>query len=237
MRAFFSKEDGNTHIIVLGLVWAALFISLIFFDFFTVFINKRVSQTSADAAALGASEEAMKVYQSRLRMDINTESAILSARVYAEASARAAAERIPFEVAWRQIINERHIPSGVEKKLKNLNYDVDATEALTYFYGPFYKNDMGRITEMMCSAIRSAPSVKSEARYYAEKNGASPEVKLIFPYKERFEVFVSVKKTTSFQSVADDRFKPGERDIYANAAASIKLPKGIPYYPSRCGSF
>ncbi|KRG09374.1 pilus assembly protein TadG-related protein [Lederbergia galactosidilytica] len=67
---YIKNEEGNTLLVILGLLIGAIFISFIFFDFFTTFATKRVSQTGADAAALAAANEIKHVYDDKLKSEI-----------------------------------------------------------------------------------------------------------------------------------------------------------------------
>jgi|GEM_PF-3623572 len=236
MRHILSEERGSSHIIILGLVWGMFLLSILFFDFFGVFITKRISQTSADAAALAATKEAVRVYQAELKSEVNRQVSYWRPIYRSEAHALVAASEgtLTFEEAWQIVMTRHGVPSGLERKLwEPSQYTVDVAEALNYFY----RLNRGQITRIMCNAIENNPGVKQAAVDYARKNGADREVKMIFPYKGEFQVYVSVKRPTAFMFLKEEQFNPGESDVYSEAAAAIKIPSGITYYRSYCGSW
>ena len=57
IRKYVQNERGDgLMLVIIGMLFTSIFLCFVFFDFSNVFINKRVTQTGADLAALaGAS--------------------------------------------------------------------------------------------------------------------------------------------------------------------------------------
>ncbi|AQS54494.1 MAG: pilus assembly protein TadG-related protein [Novibacillus thermophilus] len=250
---YLNNERGNTLMVVLGLLIAAIFISFIFFDFFTTFANKRVSQTGADAAALGAAQKIKEIYDAKLddeieeRMDQLREEAnhlvdeLLGRHEDEEGNTEddegedeSEEPEVTEDEAWEEVLDEMDIPDELRDAIRYPWADFDANEALKYlFHNPWYKdifsfdNDIEEINDVVCEEIVNTESEWREAaRYYAVTNGAKEDVDIDF-IGDEFRVYVRVKREPSFITVDESLFGEGERDIYAEAEASIKTPTGI----------
>ena len=249
---YLNNERGNTLMVVLGLLIAAIFISFIFFDFFTTFANKRVSQTGADAAALGAAQKIKEIYDAKLddeieeRMDQLQEANHLvdellgrhrgRGRKYRRRRRRGRVGRARSDRrrGLGRSSGQMDIPDELRDAIRYPWADFDANEALKYlFHNPWYKdifsfdNDIEEINDVVCEEIVNTESEWREAaRYYAVTNGAKEDVDIDF-IGDEFRVYVRVKREPSFITVDESLFGEGERDIYAEAEASIKTPTGI----------
>lgn len=57
MKKYLRNENGSTYLVIFGIMMVGIILSLVLFDFSSVFMTKRVSQTSADAASLAAAQK------------------------------------------------------------------------------------------------------------------------------------------------------------------------------------
>ncbi|GAA0376124.1 hypothetical protein [Bacillus horti] len=233
-------------IIVIGLVMGAIFISFIFFDMFTVFMNKRVSQTSADAAVLGAVQEIKTVYEESLTEQLKTEMEELEEKVEErleeilaiigddEGDDEESNEDPPYDTDDKDeliklILEDMDVPEELHCYFESPRCQLNANAALAYFF-----EDIGT-TSRVCQAIGSNWSrVEQAAQYYATKNGAQDEVELIFPYRDQFAIYAAVYTEASFVTVDDASFGAGARNVEAAAAANIVFPEGLTFVLGSC---
>lgn len=243
---FLQNEKGNTMLVVLGLLVAAIFISFIFFDMFTTFATKRMSQTGADAAALAAANEIKEIYDNRLKTEIEDRMELLR-----EVANELVDEELgifdgdeedgddedepsqeDIDRAWRTVLNRMQVPRALRAAVRNEDADYDANIALRYFfnnvwYREWFSDEIEEINEVVCEEIATHRSQwEAAAQFFATENGADEEIETEFR-GDVFRVYVRVKKPASFMTVDDSLFGAGERDVYAEAEASIKEPRGI----------
>lgn len=251
MKRYLKNERGNTMLVVLGLLIAAIFISFIFFDFFTVFANKRMSQTSADAAALAAAQEIKVIYDEKLDTEIEERMEQLREEANELVDGELGGDEdeegnnkeddgdggsdepeMTEDEAWEKVLDDMDIPDELKEAIRNPHADFDANEALKYFfdnvwYKEWFSDEIDEINDVVCEEIVNTESQWQEAaRYYAETNGADRDIEIDF-LEDEFRVYARVKKPASFITVDDSFFGEGERDVYAEAEASIKTPKDI----------
>ncbi|MCM3113224.1 pilus assembly protein TadG-related protein [Lederbergia lenta] len=262
---YLNNEKGNTLLVILGLLVGAIFISFVFFDFFTTYASKRISQTSADAAVLAAANEIQKVYDEELKSEIGSRMDRLRevAKELVEKEVgdieeeeekekekekeknkdkgknkkEEVEEKREFtdremDAIWKKVLDKMEIPNELRKAVRYEYEEVNANIALKYFfknvwYKEWFSSEVKEINDVACEAIRNAESEWTEAaKYFATKNGAEEDFELIFKGQE-FKVKARVKKEASFITVDDETFGNGQRDVYAEAEASIKTPKDI----------
>jgi hypothetical protein len=239
MRKYLKNERGGSMLlIIVGMLLASIFISFMFFDFFNVFISKRISQTSADAAVLAAAKEARQVYEDEYTEAIEKELDDLrdlfddkkeegeEEESEGEGEGEGEGETPPpdEESILDGIIDELNkaykkatMPPGLRKWLEDPSVKVDPVEALNYFY------DDDELSSMACSAIRGdLDRIQAAADEYAKKNGADRNVEVDFN-QEEFKIFVESERDGSYVTVDDSMFE----GIKADAQATIKQPKGI----------
>ncbi|WP_408009133.1 hypothetical protein ACJROX_02095 [Pseudalkalibacillus sp. A8] len=235
MKKYIKNERGNGMLLVIvGMLIASIFISFMFFDFFNVFISKRISQTSADAAVLAAAKEARLIYEERYTAAIESELEDLrelfddekeKAETEEEEGDEEEEEPPPDEESLLDsIIKEIEIkyrevtmPPSLRDWLEDPDAEVDPVEALKYFY------EEDELNEMACTAISSdLERIRKAADEYARKNGADRNVQVEFD-QSKFSVFVESEKDGSYVT-ADDSLFDG---IDADASATIKRPKGL----------
>lgn len=250
---YLQNERGNTLLVVLGLLIAAIFISFIFFDFFTAFANKRIGQTSADAAALAAAQEIKIIYDELLDTEIEARMDQLREEAQDrvdellgnddddegnneddDGESESDEPEITEDEAWEDVLDDMDIPGELRNAIRYPGANFNANEALKYlFHNPWYRDwlsfndDIQEVNEVVCEEIINTESQwKAAAQYYAETNGADPDIEIDF-IGDEFRVFARVKKPGSFITVDDSLFGEGERDVYAEAEASIKTPREI----------
>ncbi|MCR2823704.1 pilus assembly protein TadG-related protein [Lederbergia panacisoli] len=246
------NEKGNTLLVIIGLLVGAIFISFIFFDFFTTYASKRVSQTSADAAVLAAANEIKDVYDEKLKSEIEIRMDRL--REVANEFVQEKIDEImddnteededgnpipppsltarELDTIWKWAMDKMQIPNELRKAVRYSYEEVNANLALRYFfknvwYKEWFSREVKEINDVACEAIKkSEPRWTDAATYFAVKNGAEEDIDIIFKGKE-FKVMARVKKSASFITVKDQSFGSGEQDVFAEAEASIKTPKEI----------
>jgi hypothetical protein len=231
---YLNNEKGSTLLVVIGLLMATIFISFIFFDFFTTFAAKRVGQTSADAAALGAAEEAKKIYDKELRKRLEERMNELKAEKEAEKAEEEEGEEggaepedeggitTPIVSDLADAIFGKTMPSDLERWINGEDVEVDLNKAIKFLF----KED--EINEIACGSIDNAiPQLEDAARFYAEINGAEEDIDVEFPYEGDFTVYVQVKKKAEFVTVDETMFSGDENKVKAEAAVNIASPKGI----------
>lgn len=227
------NEQGSTVILVIGLLVGSIFLSFVCFDLFTAYMSKRISQTSADAAVLAAAQAARKAYEDHVTGVIQEKFAQLQKDVD-EKVAELVDEDTTYEEAWDMVMELFEIRPKfpeIEEKLKNPGDVIEAGRALKYFF----RHDEKQIERTICFGIqKNMAEVEAAAQAYARKNGAAEQVNVVFPYDDQFEIYAKVKRPTSFVLVDDDKFAPGARDVYTEAAASIQLPQEIELGDSPC---
>lgn len=228
---YLKNEKGSTLLVVMGLLMAAIFISFIFFDFFTTFAAKRVGQTSADSAALAAAEEAKQIYDKELKKQIKDRLEKLKSEQEAEEEGSDDVEppedggiSTPLPGIGDALFG-KEMPPGVEKWINGSIVDLDSldlNEALKYLF------EQDEINKISCGSIEDAfPQIEEAARHYAKINGAEDDIEVEFPYEGEFKVFVKVKKKAEFVTVDENMFSGDENKVRAEAAVNIATPKGI----------
>ncbi|WP_416730350.1 pilus assembly protein TadG-related protein [Fictibacillus sp. JL2B1089] len=229
---YLKSEKGSTLLVVMGLLMAAIFISFIFFDFFTTFAAKRVGQTSADAAALAAAEEAKQIYDKELKEQIKERLDKLKEEQAEEEEEESKGDEPQEDEGISTPLPEigdvlfgKEMPPGVEKWINGSIVDLDSlnlNEALKYLF------EQDEINKISCGSIDDAfPKIEEAARHYAKLNGAEDDIEVEFPYEGEFKVYVKVKKKAEFVTVDENMFSGDENMVRAEAAVNIATPKGL----------
>ncbi|MFG6497540.1 pilus assembly protein TadG-related protein [Fictibacillus sp. UD] len=220
------NEKGSTLLVVMGLLIASIFISFIFFDFFTTFATKRVSQTSADAAALAASNEAKKVYDEELSKELKDRMEKLKKDADKEKDKEGKEEGEEPPVEDDGLLGGifdgvgKEMPPDLEEWLEDPSVDVDLNDALKYLF------EEDEVNDIACGAINENRNrIEEAARYYATKN-KSDDVEVEFFYNNAFQIYVEVKKGAEFVTV-DEEALGDNNQVKANASAVIQAPKGM----------
>ncbi|UOE92258.1 MULTISPECIES: pilus assembly protein TadG-related protein [Bacillaceae] len=240
MKKIVTNERGNTTLVIMGLLFATIVVTFIFFDFFSAFAAKRGSQTGADAAALAAANEAHQIYDARLRTEVQQKMDDLRALVNLLVANRIAEheaeqeeldeedrEEPDVEAIFNSVIStllsgfNGPMPNDLRQWIRGHDVEVNANRALRFFFTDT------EVNWMVCNEITdNLDRVQEAARYYAETNGAEEELRIAFPYNEQFHVYVEVEKKPHlvfFPDMAEN----GENNVEARASASIKMPRNM----------
>ncbi|WP_026691109.1 pilus assembly FimT family protein [Alteribacter aurantiacus] len=245
MNKIMKEERGSTLIIVVAILIAAIFMSFVFFDIFTTFANKRVSQTSADAGALAAAKEIREAYEGELRAEVLNELRDLDERIGEELDELLEEllderdeededeEEIDEDELLDDIYEEWEIPESILDRLEDPTAEIDIVDAIEFFFD----GDHGDVTAIMCRGVQKQwEQVEGAATYYAEKNGAVNEgpddVTVRFPYDGEFKVQVYAKRNPSYVTVSSDDLS--NNDLFAQAAADVESIPGFEFIASRC---
>ncbi|MCF6139559.1 CS domain-containing protein [Pseudalkalibacillus berkeleyi] len=231
MKKYLKNERGGGMLfIIVGMLLASIFISFMFFDFFNVYISKRVSQTSADAAALAAAKEAREVYEEEYTSMIKTELEGLrdlfdDEKAAGEEEEGEEGDPPPEEDSLLDSIidevnksyKEATMPPNLRDWLEDPEVKVDPVEALKYFY------DEDELSTVACSSVsNNMDRIRKAAEEYAKKNGADKNVMVKFD-KKKFRIIVESEKKGTYVTAEDSLFD----GIKADASATIKRPKKI----------
>ncbi|GAK06096.1 hypothetical protein JCM19037_4657 [Geomicrobium sp. JCM 19037] len=204
--AYIKNEQGSSHVLSIGLIMVAILLSFVFFDMYSTFASKNISQTSSDAAALGAAEEIRKTYEDGLKDDLDR---LLSS-----------------------IDEDDEDLYPIKERIEDAA-EVNVIESLIDLYNAMEEDNPEEIIfESMCSTIRQSESdIIQVAQHYADENGASgPINNFQFPHDEKFAVILATERDTAFATVDLD-----DLQLDTHAAAAVKLPKELDYDQNYCG--
>lgn len=170
--AYIKNEQGSSHVLSIGLIMVAILLSFVFFDMYSTFASKNISQTSSDAAALGAAEEIRKTYEDGLKDDLDR---LLSS-----------------------IDEDDEDLYPIKERIEDAA-EVNVIESLIDLYNAMEEDNPEEIIfESMCSTIRQSESdIIQVAQHYADENGASgPINNFQFPHDEKFAVILATERDT-----------------------------------------
>jgi len=244
---FIKNERGSgTVIIMIGLVLAAIFLALMFFDLSNVFINKRVTQTGADAAALAAAQTANKHMREDLKTETQKKLDELGERWedFLENALKAISEdddddkdkgkdkddedkkEPPEPPTTEEILEEfvkmveaelgKPMPGDIKAWLLDHSVKVKAETAMKFFF------EDDEVSDMACSSvINHWEKAKQKAESYAKKN-QNDELTQIRFIPEDFRVFVETERKGKYTTVSDDDVPA----VTSESSVKIGEPKG-----------
>jgi hypothetical protein len=235
LRNYINNERGSGMLVLMvGMLIAAIFIAFIFFDFSSVFINKRVTQTGADAAALAAVKESGKSLGEDLRDETQEKLDELREDFedFLEAEAESnegsddegESEDLPTpEELLENFIDQvevdlgRRMPSDIKEWLRDSSVEVDANSALKFFF------EEDEVSEIACTSVRDNLSgAREAAERYAKENQNDRLVDIRF-IPEDFRIYVETDRKGQYVTVSDKLLSP----IKSEASARIGSPKGF----------
>lgn len=235
LKSYIKNERGSgTLIIMVGMVLAALFFGFLFFDFSNVFINKRVTQTGADAAAIAAAQTSNKYMKEHLQEETQKELEKLGAeweRFLADVLASYADDGDPetpapsppsteeildMFVKMKERALGKNMPGDVRAWLLNHSVKVVAETAMKFFFKD------KEVSDMSCKVVRGhLKDAKKEAEDYAKKN-QNDKLKDIKFIPEDFRIFVETERKGKYTTVPDKEVPA----ITSESSAKIGEPEG-----------
>ncbi|MBU8881368.1 hypothetical protein BGM26_20830 [Bacillus sp. FJAT-29790] len=224
LKEIINNERGSGMLIVMvGMLMAAIFIALMFFDFSNVFIHKRVTQTGADAAALAAAKSSNLYMSDRLKEETQSELDALGVRW--ENYLRSVLEGEdppPIAVILANFVRmeeARHagrtMPGDVVSWLLNHSIEVKANSAMRFFFG-----DEG-VNTLACKFVReNFDNASKEAERFAKAN-QNDDVKTIRFIEKDFRIYVVTELKAKFTTVSNESIPA----ITSEASVKIGEPK------------
>lgn len=229
-----NEKGSGTTVFMVGMVLAALFLAIIFFDFSTIFVNKRVTQTGADAAALAAAKSSTISMREELKEETQEELDELGERwedflEAANAPGEPPAEGEPpppapttdellkdfIEMVERQ--KGKNMPGSIKRWLLNHSVSVEAEEAMKFFFSD------AEVSDMSCKAVRdNLAEAREEAEKFAERNDNDRVIDFQFIPGE-FRMYVETDRKGKYTTVSDE----GVPAISSESSARIGEPAGF----------
>lgn len=224
------NESGSGMLIVMvGMLIAAIFIALMFFDFSNVFINKRVTQTGADAAALAAAKSSKEYMEDRLQEETQSELEALGDRwesyLKSVLDAVKEGEEPPSEeeiladfISMEEASHGgRSMPGDVVSWLRNHSVEVEANPAMMFFFGE------DGVNTLACEAVRdNFENATKEAKQFAKEN-QNDDVKIINFIGKDFRIYVVTERKGKYTTVSDESVPA----VTSEASVKIGEPTGF----------
>jgi Putative Flp pilus-assembly TadE/G-like len=232
-KEYITNERGSGMLVlIIGMLIAAIFIAFIFFDFSNVFINKRVTQTGADAAALAAVKESGKTLKEDLRDETqdkldDLKEAFEDFLEQAEDEGSEDEEEPKDLPSPDELLDDfisqveaelgRQMPNDIKEWLKDSSVEVDANSALKFFF------EEDEVSEIACKSVRDNISgAREAAERYAKENQNDRLVDIRF-IPEDFRIYVETDRKGQYVTVSDDMLSP----VKSESSARIGSPKGF----------
>ncbi|WP_158318868.1 pilus assembly protein TadG-related protein [Robertmurraya kyonggiensis] len=243
LKSYLKNERGSgTLLIMVGMVLAAIFFGLLFFDFSNVFINKRVTQTGADAAAIAAAKTANDYMKDELQTKTQEELDNLGEeweKFLEEAlgdleeeeegeedgdegeetpppDPPSTEELLDLFVDMKETVMGKSMPGDVRAWLLNHSVSVKALTAMKFFF------DDEEVNEMSCKVVREhLGDAREEAEEYAEKNQNDHVTEFTF-IPEDFRIYVETDRSGKYTTVPDKEVPA----VTSESSAKIGDPEG-----------
>ncbi|WP_449621934.1 pilus assembly protein TadG-related protein [Robertmurraya sp. Marseille-Q9965] len=244
LKSYLKNERGSgTLLIMVGMVLAAIFFGLLFFDFSNVFINKRVTQTGADAAAIAAAKTANEYMKDELQTKTQDEldklgkewekfleNALEDLKEEEEESEEdgdegeetpppdppSTEELLELFVDMKENVMGKSMPGDVRAWLLNHSVKVKAMTAMKFFF------DDDEVNDMSCKVVRKhLEDAREEAEEYAEKNQNDHVAEFTF-IPEDFRIYVETDRRGKYTTVPDGEVPA----ITSESSAKIGDPEG-----------
>lgn len=222
-----NERGSGTLIIMVGMVLAAIFFGLLFFDFSNVFINKRVTQTGADAAAIAAAQTSNTHMKEYLREKTQEELEDLGdewekfleetlAAVAEGETPPSTTEILAMFVAMKETSLGKSMPGDIRAWLLNHSVTVKAKTAMRFFF------DDEEVNEMSCKVVRDKlAEAKKKAEDFAKKNQNDKLTDIQFIPKD-FRIYVETERKGKYTTVPDSEVPA----ITSESSAKIGDPEG-----------
>lgn len=240
LKSYLKNEQGSgTLLIMVGMVLAAIFFGLLFFDFSNVFINKRVTQTGADAAAIAAAKTANDYMKDELKTKTQEELDKLGKeweKFLEEAledleeeegeedgdeetpppDPPSTQELLEMFVDMKEAMMGKSMPGDVRVWLLNHSVRVKALTAMKFFF------DDEEVNDMSCKVVRDhLGDAREEAEEYAEKNQNDHVTEFTF-IPEDFRIYVETDRKGKYTTVPDEEVPA----VTSESSAKIGDPEG-----------
>ncbi|MFC5588825.1 pilus assembly protein TadG-related protein [Sporosarcina soli] len=222
-RKIIQNERGDGLMLVMvGILLTSVFICFVFFDFSNVFINKRVTQTGADAAALAgaksSSEYMSEILQEKVEEELEDVTRSWEAYLAAALDEEKSIAEL-FDEFIESVENSRgkSMPGDIRNYIWSGSGQVEGNPALRFF---FKDNE---ISVMACKAVRdNLPSSYREATAFAEENQNDRLVDYQF-LEDEFKIYAKTERNGQYITVPDSSVKA----ISAQASIQIGSPKDV----------
>lgn len=223
-RKIIRNERGDGLMLVMvGILVASVFICYVFFDFSTVFVNKRVTQTGADSAALAGAKSSSEYMSEVLKEKVEEELEDVTRSWEAYLAAAMDEEGISITDLFNEFIENvensrgKSMPGDVRNYIWNGSGQVEGNPAMRFFF----KDD--QISTIACKAVRdNLPTSQSEAMAFAEKNQNDGLVDYQF-LEDEFKIYAKTERKGQFITVPDSSVGA----ISAQASIQIGSPKDV----------
>lgn len=237
LKNYINNEKGSGMLIIMvGMLIAAVFIAMMFFDFSNVFINKRVTQTGADSAALAAARSSKDKMKETLQEETQEELDALG-EAWEQFLEDAAGEGDPpaegedppppppserellakFVEMMEEKYDGRRMPGDMVRWILDHSVEVKAKTAMKFFF------DDDGVRDIACKAVRDNLTVaREEAEEFAKENQNDKIKKMTF-IPEDFRIYIVTERKGQYTTVPDE----GVPAITAESSARIGEPEGF----------
>ncbi|WP_277679688.1 pilus assembly protein TadG-related protein [Gracilibacillus dipsosauri] len=250
-----NNERGAATFIMFSLFAGMILMGFIFFDLTSVFMERRMSQTGSDAAAIAAAQKAEEIYQEKVKErseeitgDLKDEIERLKQewreeweRMVEEASEDEDEEDSGSSVdvpSWSEFFEEKFTEwkEGVESTYDNRSMPGSMesyfrSSAIDYEIDineamRFFWSEEG-LSDFICEKVlEEEGQMREAAQRFADLNGIENDISIVFPVEgDQFKVGIRTKSTINDTFV--HTVNTDDLDVPADAVANIQEPRGI----------